>query len=339
MLHFPTKDQWQALFVISEKIKMDAPWKRFQSNEIITIKKSKEEEPIFCSILGEDSDHYGVAVFFGYQALAGFFQLLSLGKEIPFSTFIAYQNCLTVYFADRSALGNGDFSAMEIADYPPQPGPIGHTFFRSYLPGYAPWYLESSEVKRLTHALEHLNETLAHLNKEGGNHSLQKGETICYQELADGTWELTTERLPVFSIEYQTIQFEDELFIARLKRLPKTARCLEVDINYMPNPLTAKYSFRPLFPRICIIADHDGGFIDHQQVLEEQQNHNKALLELLLENIRENGRPRLILVRPGPVCYILKDLCKKIGTKLEERPGLEIIDDFMSLLGNFPNKE
>lgn len=336
MFHLATKEQWQSLFKISDQIKNNTPWKRFRNNEIIAVYKDGTDEPIFYSILGEENDHCGVSVYFGYQALAGFFQLLQFGSEIPFSALIAYQNCLTVYYSSRASLGNGDLSSIELAEYQPQVGPLGYPFFRSYIPGYAPWYLEPSEVDRLTGALNDLYTGLQLLEKKAVDANYKNQECLCFHQLSDGSWEVLAEKLPVFSVEYQTLQFEDELFIARLKKLPKTARSIEVDINYLPNPLTAKYGFRPIFPRICILADHDGGFIENQQVLEEQQDHHKVLIEMLLESIRENGRPRLIIIRSGTLRYLLEDLCKKTGIQLEERTNLEIIDDFMGLLGNFP---
>lgn len=336
MFHLVTKEQWQSLFKITDQIKNSAPWKQFSSNEIITIYKEGAEEPTFYSILGEKNDHCGVSIYFGYQALAGFLQLMQFGSEIPFSAFIAYQNCLTTYYGARNSLGSGDLSALELAEYHQPPGSIGYPFFRSYIPGYAPWYLGPEEVDRLTNALNDFNHCLHLQEIKAVDVNYKAKESLCFHQLSDGNWEVSAETLPTFSIEYQTLLFEDELLIARLKKLPKTARSMEVDISYLPNPLTAKHGFRPIFPRICILADHDAGMIEDQQVLEEEQDHHKVLIDMLLENIRENGRPRLIIIRTGSLRYLLEDLSKKTGIQLEERFNLEIIDDFMGLLGNFP---
>ncbi|MEG2149105.1 MAG: hypothetical protein RRY24_06750 [Clostridiales bacterium] len=333
MFELPSVVQWKTLFGISEKLRIMEPWKHYKNTEIITIKNKNSEEPLFCSISGTQDECCGISVYNGYQSLSGLFNILRAGIDPPFHTVIGNQQCLTAYFGEKKLMGQGDFGAMEYCEYVPRTGLMNQIFFRTYEPGLAPWYIDAQESQILIDALESLYQGLK--KAENQNLSMHKGETLLITQVDYDNYELSLTPLPSFTLEEKVLEIKDELYIAKLKKLPRTSLAMEVDLAYLTNPVAGKLSARPIFPRIIIVANHDEGTVENQIILDEEANEVDELLTFLTDSFREIGRPRLLIIRKEGIKNRISDLCKKINVPIEERSNLEIIDDFLGLVGNY----
>lgn len=331
-MDLPTDLQWRELFAISEKIRALEPWRRYTSAQLFMIAAETETEPIFCSVLGNQEEYCGVSLYRGYEALNGFLKILEAGEEPPFLTITANQHCVTVYFAEDNLLGAGDITAMHKGNYAPKVGVLNQIFFRSYAPGFSPWYIDKNEAQSAIANLNIFYNMLMAAKEMSPN--FKNGEVV-YASDSSGEWQYTTSPLPSFEVEENSLEIRDELMIAKLKRLPRTGKSFEIELSYLPNPVSGKGQLRPIFPRICIIANHDEGTIERQVVLDEDEDAVAALYAMLTQTLKEVGRPRLLIIRKNNILHLVDDLCKKINIPIEERTRLEIIDDFLNMIGNF----
>ena len=59
----PSTDQWRTLYDAAAELKALAPWEKLDNMNLIVITLPGEEEPYFCSLLGNGGQAYGVAVY------------------------------------------------------------------------------------------------------------------------------------------------------------------------------------------------------------------------------------------------------------------------------------
>ncbi len=335
MFEIPEARQWAQLFAISKKIRQLEPWRRYNSSEIITIKAASEQEPIFCTILGAEEDYYGVSVFPSYADLAGHLKILAAGSEPPLQIILQNQSCVNLYFGEKDILSPGDRSAMEYGEYLPEPGPLNQIFFRTYTPGLAPWYINAQEAGILIRALNMLYDCLTTAEAKV-IHTKKASETLYFTNAASGNWHCEVKLLPSLETKVKEYLIHDELFLGRLKRLPRVATAIELESAYVTSPVVDGNSPRPCFPRMVAIADHDEGTIEAHKILEFSENLNEEIISLLAEYIKNNGRPRLLIIRKNGLYNTIKYFCEKTGIAIEERRNLEIVDDFLGLIGEQP---
>ena len=87
-----------------------------------------------------------------------------------------------------------------------------------------------------------------------------------------------------------------------------------------------------IFPKICIIADVDEGYIADQCIFEETTEEEEAFYTFLANYFNKNGLPRKIMIRYGSTGFLMRDLCKRLHITLKENEELPLIDDFMSMI-------
>jgi hypothetical protein len=139
--------------------------------------------------------------------------------------------------------------------------------------------------------------------------------------------------------EKRALFVKDDFYVARLKRLKKNGKCLEIDICYMNSPVGSNIGPVPFFPKLCVIADIDQGYIADQCIFEEGANEEEAFFDFIAKYFNENGLPRKINIRENATHYLLSDLCRRLNIMLEEYNQLAMIDDFLNMVGNFSPEE
>ncbi len=333
MLDIPEDIEWRRLFEISLRLRKLEPWKNYKNTEIITL-ETDDAEPCFCSILGSEGDYYGVSLYPGYKSLSGLLKILTLGADPPLNVILENQQCLTVYFGEKDILSPGDLSAMELGDFSPEPGPANNIFFRTYTPGLAPWYINSEESRLLLKNLSILYQGLLLAAEKNLKANPEKSENLYIKATGSQEAEIYLNELPSFDLTEQIPVIKDELFIARLKRQPRITNAMEAEATYLPSPVLDGESLRPCFPQIVALADHDEGIIEDHKILSPEDNVDEEIINLLANYIKSHGRPRVLIIRKQGIYNKIKDLCHKINLRIEERDNLEILDDFLSLIGS-----
>lgn len=332
MIELPESDQWRELFAIALKIRRLEPWKKYKKTNIITL-NPEGEKTVFCAILGGDDEYYGVTVYPDLDSLKGFMKIQEAGEDPSLQVILENQQCVTAYFGEGDILSPGDHSAMEYGEYSPEPGPLNQLFFRTYTPGLAPWYITKSEADILIKALTLLYEGLNTVANEDIPPAWKEGKSLCFTT-GNGRCEVSTVPLPYIDLEEPIHIIKDELFIARLKRIPRSTACVELASTYISSPLIDGNSPRPCFPRMAALADHDQGIIEVHKIITPDQDLTQEIISILKDYILTTGRPRLVIIRKNSIYNKICDFCKKINLPIEEREELEIIDDFLGLIND-----
>ena len=93
-------------------------------------------------------------------------------------------------------------------------------------------------------------------------HTKKASETLYFTNAASGNWHCEVKLLPSLETKVKEYLIHDELFLGRLKRLPRVATAIELESAYVTSPVVDGNSPRPCFPRMVAIADHDEGTIE-----------------------------------------------------------------------------
>lgn len=337
-MDLPASDQWQSLYHTAAKMRDIVPRDMIDALAFTVIERAGNDEPLYANFYatGPELDRFGLNIYVGLNGLHKYFRILQAGDENTEQALVANQTSLNCYFGDMSELSAGDISAMQEASYTPDSDDSA-ICFRSYRPGYVPWYVEKDEADLLLLAMEQLIPALEEMAENNWTLDLENGQCLTRAyDCKTGLYHTALGFMPDVAFERDLLVLEDDLFVARLKKLPLSITTLEGDFIYILTPVSTYNGERLLFPCLCLFADHDLGTIADQRVLEEHDDVGESFLDLLIEYMQEHGRPRRILVREGAVFDWLEDLCKRCGITLEARQHLDIIDDFIDMISNGP---
>lgn len=335
MFQIPSSKQWRDLFEISERLRQRHPWQQYPEELIFSFIREDREDPFYVTVHGYEEDVLGISVYPGKDDIKKYMNILAEGDEVSFQTILANQSCISVLYGEKPMLGAGDFTAMESAEFTPDGTLNSYIHFRSYQPGFTPWYIGSKEVEILMTGLTAFAE--ADRRFAGQPFDTFKEMVVCTEK----SGEISVETAPFDEslLEKRTPVVKDDFYIARLKRLKRNGRCLEIDVCYMPSPVGGDLGPIPFFPKLCIIADIDQGYIADQCIFEEGADEEDAFFSFLAKYCSENGLPRKINTRENNIEWLLSDVCAQLNITLEENKDLAIIDDFLNIVGNYSPEE
>lgn len=327
MFEIPTKEQWQSLFQIASSLNKKELWKIYPEELIFCFPSEKEEETFYVTVHGYEEEVLGISVYADREDIVKYLRILEQGDDATFSIILENQSCVTALFTEEIYLGPGDVTAMQEGEYKPNPVlPHDCIFFRSYRPGSAPWYINKDEADLLIKGLKAFDKATDTFKEEGIDAA---ASMVAYGQKED-----RAEVIPFDDSLRETKAdiVKDDFYVARLKQLKRTGRCIELDINYMANPVSGQLSEIPFFPKICIIADTDEGYIADQCIFEETTEEEEAFYTFLANYLNKNGLPRKITIRGGAAGCFMRDLCKRLRITLVETGELPLIDDFMNMI-------
>lgn len=335
MFQIPTAEQWRSLFAVADQIRKAEFWIRFPEELIFTFMNEANKEPFYVTVHGFEEEVLGVSVYRSRDDIQKYLTILSEGDDVSFQTIIACQSCSSVLFGEKEHLGPGDFTAMESAGYHPDTAPNSYIYFRSYQPGLTPWYIGCDDVELLTAGLVSLLEAAKLLGDTTVDADTQ---TVVYQK-QNGEGNVTVSAFDQSLKAPKAFVIKDDFFVARLKRLKRNGRCVEIDICFMNTPVGGNLGPVPFFPKLCVIADVDEGSIADQCIFEEASDEEETFFAFLTQYFNENGLPRKIHIRENTIGYLLTDLCEKLSITLVENKQLGIVDDFLNMVGGFSPEE
>ena len=120
--------------------------------DIFGVQNPETKEVGYLSVLGNSGEVFGLCVYLGSESFAGYIQLQQKDpEEIDWDVVVGLR-CLTAFFEDREDLHPRDRDVIKKLGLKFR-GRKAWPVFRSHRPGYAPWYLTSSEARFLTVAL------------------------------------------------------------------------------------------------------------------------------------------------------------------------------------------
>jgi hypothetical protein len=331
----PSLDERRKLYEAAIRVKELAPWEWMAESDIFAVQDPETDDLGFVTVMGAVGEHFAVGVYLGTEGLYGYFNLLSAPDASPERLLEIPQ--LQASFESRSMLQKEDLETINKLGLKFR-GKHAWPMFRSYRPGFAPWFLEAGETRCLTHVLEQTLDVAPRIREDPSLLDRPDEDSYLVRALdrKKGTlvWRDRIVRVSAPEPTISSMRMDPEM-IASLERLPQIKQRLEVDLFLLPSPIRERGA-RPCYPYALLLVDAKTKLILGNELMQPQPS-----LEAMRESVpmkvaglikRMGNLPGEIKVRPGVLFDLLKPLTERLPFKLTQSNALPSVDDVKELL-------
>lgn len=329
-----------ALHDLARKFYDLAPWEIWEETDLIRLIHPQTGETAHISVMGQNGQHFALALYIGYEALHRFNLMQeddpsdpALPEEDSVSLMLETRQ-LQLCFGSRDELTSDERSAIKKLGlkYRGENWPM----FRSFKPGYAPGALDEAEIVWLTLALEQFLQlapewdeppVMTFRSSEDGDFDIL---TRIYQ---NGTWQSTWTEHDGTSFEWPTPEPSD-LLIEKIKQHKKL---VDLDCHFQLLTALIGPKGRAIFPYIAISVDAKSGFILGMELLSvEKQTHKELIASVpdvfLKQWDKASIRPSSIRVRSITTYSMLEIAAADLNTPLRRAKKLPSIEQILESL-------
>jgi hypothetical protein len=325
----PSLNEWKKLYQAAIAFRKIEPWTWMTERDIFGVQNPRTGEIGYCCIMGELGEMLAIAVYNGTEGLQGY---LKIKKGIikpgnPEALYI--QDCLMLSFEDRRGVLEDDLEIINDLRLKFR-GKNAWPVFRSYKPGYFPWFLNRDEVLFMTVVLEQAINIC--LEVQEGKRIVSSPKKNRYlvrtAEERGGLMSWKDEWMEPATLKKKDEGVSEPVDEIRVQRLKKTASPVaavwEIDFFHSPTPVSE--GERPFFPYAIMIMDHDSGFILDMHLAEEA-NSGKEFIDTFLSCIEQTSSlPLEILVRKDEASALFEPYTPRLKIKLSKVKKLPNVD-------------
>jgi len=334
--NLPNLEEWRRLYDVVKQVKEIAPWQWMEETDIFGVQNPETDELGFVSVMGMLGEHHAVSVYRGSEGLTGFWRLQEAGSSIS-PEFLLEVPQLQASFENREELHKKDRETIKKIGLKFR-GKHAWPLFRSYRPGFFPWFVEAEEACFLRYALEQTVEVALRFKDnpllleppDDGSYLVrvpcQDGDTLIWEDRI----------MPMPPPEPKSISIAmDVQMLEALKRMPKTGHEIEIDFFMFPSPIHEK-GVRPFFPYMLLMVAAQSGMIIGQEVLRPDPSL-EAMWGLVPANVVSQLAqlkivPKKIRVRSELLFQLLQPLAEELGLKLKQSRRLKNLDSVKEFL-------
>lgn len=142
-------ETWRSLYENSLRFLELRPWESLQDSDIFGVLHPGTGRTGYCCVLGALGQVLALCVYLGSEGIEIYRRMEEEEFTLDYDELAAAQFCLTGEFEDRSALKKQDLAVIKALGLKFR-GRRAYPVFRSYLPGYGPWFLTEEEAIFLT---------------------------------------------------------------------------------------------------------------------------------------------------------------------------------------------
>jgi hypothetical protein len=264
----PTPAEWQRLYEAAAQIKALAPWELLDEQDIFGVRNPETSEFGFVSIMGALGEHLAISVYLGTEALFSFWELDPSNPEsMPEQLLLIPQ--LQLSFEDRNDLEQKDRDRIKELGLKFR-GRQSWPMFRSFRPGFFPWYLDADEVRFLTHCLEQTKNVFERFVEDPELLNPLDDETYLIRVPRPVEESLVWEdqMMRVTPPQPQAITMPMDLHLLDwLQQAPRVDQKFEIDLFMLPTPIQETRNHRPFYGFILLMVEAESGFVIDSDML------------------------------------------------------------------------
>jgi hypothetical protein len=333
----PTSEEWRKLYESVVRVKEISPWEWMTEAEIFGVQNPETDELGFVSVMGMLGEHYAVSLYLGSEGLYEFWQFEEMGDMIDPEGLLEIPQ-LQASFENREELDKRDREVIKELGLKFR-GRHAWPMFRSYRPGFFPWFLETEEARFLTYALNQLADVAPRLREESSllETSGEESYLVRVPRRESGTLVWEDQLLDVPPPEPSPIPIElDVQVLEDLEQLPPSENNLEIDFFMFPAPIQEEKKTRPIFPYMLLTVDAQSGMILGNAILTPDPSM-EAMWGSIPANVahqlaRAGIMPEDVMVGSELLFQLLQPLAESLGFKLEQSQTLPNLHPVKELL-------
>ncbi len=323
-----TEEDWRTLYDTAIAFKNLKCWQWMYDSDLFGVQNPDDNKTGYCCIMGKLGEFKALAVYLGTEGLESYKRIYS-GKrpdEKPETT--NSQKCLMVSFEDRDDLDEEDIEILDILDLE-FTGNSQWPIFRSYEPGYLPWFLTAKEIKFLTTAIEQSIIVSKKAKKNKSTIKSEKKNTYLIRVFENGKWSekwLTPPKIQ----RYQIMPVFDFTLLKNLKT-KKIAKSGNWELSFIHlQTAVREETEKPYYPYLILIVDTD---IEQTIGFElcEPGKINMRLPTMLLKTIQKNKMmPKKITVNQNETIKLISNITDELSIKIEKMKTLNLLNSMLS---------
>jgi len=255
-------EAWRRLYAAADRIKKLAPWAWMWEADIFGVQFPGTAEVGYVSVMGANGQHFAVSAYLGDAALYGFWALEAADEDTDSADQVLEIPQLMASFEDRAMLDDKDRDIIRALGLRYR-GRNAWPLFRSYRPGFRPWFLEQAEVEKLTLALDQLTGVAMRFEDDPALlHEHAEREVLVRVAQPSDTaqdWADELRQVPV----PEPIRIESRIRTSELDRLtslPRDSRTAEVDLFIGPGAV-AQPGERPSFAYALMAVESESHYV------------------------------------------------------------------------------
>lgn len=329
LIQEPSIEEWRALYETALAFKRIEPWDWMFDCDIFGVKNPETDEIGYCSVFGNLRELFALNVYLGSDGLEGYIK--TAREQIKEDKLVFAQRTLMASFENKQYAQKKDKETMKQLNLHFS-GQNYTPLFRSYRPGFYPWFLTAEEARFLSLALEQASELSLRFKDDSDLlKPPSRGYYLVRVKSGKEGWHdewlkpepIAREKIKVPEIDTGKIEIIKEN-INKSKSQP--AGIWEIDYFIYPSAIKGKNESRPFFPKGLIFAHHDSYYILHYQMFDNPEASLKEYLDGFLEFLKKGEwYPQAILVKKRDLYDGLKDICDALNIKLKQTGRLKAV--------------
>jgi hypothetical protein len=322
----PTRDEWSGLYEAAIRVKEMAPWEWMTETDVFGVEDHKTGNKGFISVMGMLGEHYSVAVYLGRKGLYKFLSFQERGNESTAEDLLEIPQ-LQASYENREELTKEDREVIKGLGLKFR-GRQAWPLFRSYRPGYFPWYVESDEARMLTCALEQVEEVAPRLKEDES--LLESGDIDSYlmRVYREGKW--MDEIVEILPPEPTMISMPMDIeALVALKKARRQVGSMEIDFFMLPARIGERGK-RPTCAYVLLVVESSSGMILGNEMLGPEPTIEEMYGRIPVKMVHLLARtglvPREVKVQSELLYGLLQPLGEELGFRIRHTrrlPNLE----------------
>src|SRR5699024_447396 len=312
---------WSDMFPLTKAFKKAAPWEHISDNNLFAFFDEKSKIPIICSVLGNEENTFGLAIYIGREGLMSLVNTYLIENEFEEMNILQTQHSVLLTLEDREDLSREEYAFLKKHKGSFR-GKKAWPSYTSYRPGFYPWHCSNQEIGYIVQALERVLQLTEDVQAGLFIPSFPEEEKILFQE-----WKQSKKGAEYTSIYVENVHarlYQPQLALSELdlKRVKKVKKKVQITVEfsylYLFTPIQKRKVHRPYFPVIVLALDHaDGSLIFHE--LFDTPIDTEVVQQMFLKTIHAlRGFPEQLIVDEKTEYYLI--------ALLDE---LDILDDLI----------
>lgn len=330
-------NSWRVLYAAADRIKKLAPWAWMEETEVFGMQFPGSDEVGYISVMGNVEEHYAVSVYLGDEALNTFWDIQNAPPTEENAERLLETPQLMASFENRDMIEKQDREIMKRLGLKYR-GKNCWPLFRSYRPGFYPWFLEQDEIERLTIALEQTAGMAMRVEDDPTILQMKNERDFLVRvPREDGgnlIWKDTVRELPPPAPITLTFKVDQEEMMA-LKDMPRGTGSAEVAFGLAPAGV-AEPGKRPTFTYMLLAVEPESFFILGTELMQAVDGLHRMWEEIPAKLVsifnKAQFAPSELRVSSFRLYQFLAPVHEELGIELsfcERLPAIEDVKESM----------
>lgn len=335
LLH-PTAGEYTLLCQLANHIQQMSPWNFMEETDVFGFQDPESGALGFVSVMGKLGEFQAISVYRGVEGLYGwwnFEELLQIDANSEEAHDMVFEiPQLQLAFGPPTALEKRDRDIIKASGF--KFSKTQQPQFRSYRPGYLPWFLTREEASHLIYALTQTITVASRFFSDANvipfnQDPEDRDYLIRIPRLKDSIpyWEdsiVTVDAPPTQLLPFSV----DDTTLGKLKEFPRSS-ALEVDVFILPARVGRSHE-RPRLIYALLAVDSASDFILGVELMEARDG-----VDLMYANVAETLAsdwmqhqivPQEIRVRSARLLNVLGPLASELGITLSSAKKLPAVN-------------